>query len=167
MTHDDEKVQDPVCGMMVDPHELKVEYLQMHFAFCSEQCRERFLANPGLYVGRPGEKSPKQEGREVIRRRRIHFTVPLPKGQEQVLNDKLLAMMGIKKVIISGDRLEITYDLLQATAGQIEAEIIKFGAGLGEGWTDRMRRAFVHFEEETVIESLEVPHSGGHSGSCH
>lgn len=167
MKHNEHKVKDPVCGMLVDPQQLTVEYLQLHFAFCSEQCRERFIANPGLYVGRPGEKAPKQEGREVIKRRRIHFEAPLPTGKDKGLQDNLNAMMGVKNVTITEDYLEIAYDLLQATAKQIETEIVKFGIQLGEGWDDRLRRAWIHFEEEIVINGMEIPSSGGNGGSCH
>ena len=167
MKHNEEKVKDPVCGMMVDSQQLAIEHLQIHFAFCSEQCRERFLANPGLYVGQPGEMAPKQEGQEVIKRRRIHFEEPLPTGTEKALQESLYAMMGVKKVTITEDRLEITYDLLQATAKQIEFVIVTFGARLGEGWGDRLRRAWVHFEEETVIGGMEVRRSEGKGGSCH
>ena len=46
MHSDDVTVIDPVCGMQVKSTQLALEYMQMHFAFCSEQCRERFLANP-------------------------------------------------------------------------------------------------------------------------
>jgi len=42
MKYDEDKVKDPVCGMMVPPQHLVVEYMQLHFAFCSEQCRQRF-----------------------------------------------------------------------------------------------------------------------------
>jgi hypothetical protein len=52
--------------------------------------------------------------------------------------------------------VEITYDLLQATASQIEREIEKLGVALGEAWADRLRRAFVRFSEETEVESLDV-----------
>ncbi len=163
----DDLVKDPVCGMMVDKHHNEIEYLQMHFAFCSTQCQERFTANPGLYVGRPGEKAPKQEGREVIKRRHLHFSAPLPNGTDQALEDILRAMMGIKSVSVDGDRLIITYDLLQATAEQIETEIIQFGIRLGEGWPDRLRRAMIHFQEEDIIAGMEVPQSRNPGGSCH
>lgn len=167
MKHNEEKVKDPVCGMMVDPSSLAVEYMQLPFAFCSEQCRERFLTNPGLYVGQPGEKAPKQEGKEVIKRRRMHFAVPLPAGKDKALQKNLCEMMGVKEVAFSGDSLEITYDLLQATAKQIEMVIVTFGARLGEGWGDQLRRAWVHFEEEVLISNMEVPPSSGHGGACH
>ena len=152
----DDLVKDPVCDMMVNKHHNEIEYLQMYFAFCSVQCKERFIANPGLYVGRLGEKAPKQEGREVIKRRHLHLSASLPG-----------AMMGIKDVTIIGDQLTITYDLLQATAEQIETEIVQFGIHLGEGWPDRLRRAMIHFQEEDIIAGMEVSQSKIPGGSCH
>ncbi len=61
----------------------------------------------------------------------MRFTAPLPAGTNKVLQDKLSAMMGVKNVTVAGDAREIIYDLLQAIAKQIEAEIIKLLIGLG------------------------------------
>ena len=47
-------VKDPVCGMDVDPAQFETTYEGLHYAFCSEQCRQRFAANPHLYIGVPG-----------------------------------------------------------------------------------------------------------------
>ena len=44
--------QCPVCHMTVEADHLALVYQDMHFAFCSAQCRERFSANPHLYIGR-------------------------------------------------------------------------------------------------------------------
>ena len=77
----DDRVRDPVCGMRVDPDALAVEYQGMRFAFCSNQCRARFLANPGLYVGRPGRPAPRQRGQAERRRRRIRLDAPLDDAQ--------------------------------------------------------------------------------------
>jgi len=168
MKHEESKVKDPVCGMLVDRGQLALEYMQMHFAFCSEQCRERFLATPGLYIGHPGQKAPVQAGRDVVRRRRLHLAEPLPSGMATALADSLYTMMGVRAVSVNEDVLEITYDLLQATAEQIEAAIGTFGnAHLGDAWRDRLLRAWVHVEEETIISSMEVPHYGGQGKSSH
>lgn len=163
MRTDDDNVIDPVCGMHVKRHQLQVDYLQMEFAFCSEQCRERFLANPRLYVGTPGKKSIGQTGQEFIKRRRMKLQEALPEGGEEKLHAALCAMMGIKQVIFKGTEWEITYDLLQATAEQIERTILHTGAELGGTWSDKLRRAFVHYLEETALQNLEHT-SGGH---CH
>lgn len=46
-------VKDPVCGMMVDPANARHEMLAQHeYCFCSDECRNRFLVNPGRYLAR-------------------------------------------------------------------------------------------------------------------
>lgn len=50
----------------------------------------------------------------------------------------------------------IVYDLLQATAEQIEEKLAEIGIQLGEGLAERLRRAFVHYEEECEVGNLEV-----------
>ncbi len=47
--------RDPVCGMDVDPAAPKggvVERGRYHYLFCSDACRERFLADPERYIAR-------------------------------------------------------------------------------------------------------------------
>ncbi len=164
MVTDEEQVRDPVCGMLVDPEERQVEYQHMRFAFCSEQCRERFLANPGLYVGMPGVKAPKQAHQVVLKTRRIPLESPLPPHLRARLEGELLAMMGVEWVRISDRLLEVRYDLLQATARQIEEVVLRAGAELDEDWRARIRRGFIHFIEEEQLASMEVrPPGGGHS----
>lgn len=41
-------VRDPVCQMTVSPDQYMTTHLGMDFAFCSQQCGERFLANSHL-----------------------------------------------------------------------------------------------------------------------
>lgn len=126
------------------------------YAFCSAQCRDRFLANPHLYIGHSGLKAPKQEGLEVLKQRRLHVARRLSPSQADSLIEALQAMMGIKSVTVDGDKIEIAYDLLQVTAEQIETKIAEIGLLLGEGWTEQLSRAFVHYEEELEVENLEV-----------
>src|SRR3989338_1338586 len=114
-----ELVRDPVCHMQVPAASFATEYLGINYDFCSEQCRDRFHANPHLYMGFPGRKAPAQEGVEV-------------------------------------GKLEIKYDLIQVTEEQIENKLASVGATLGQGWADRLKRAFIHFEEEFEIDNLEV-----------
>lgn len=149
-------VKDVVCGMEVNPHQYETHYLQMQFAFCSEQCRDRFVANPNLYIGRPGHPAPKQQGEEIIKRRRLRLAADVDEDKAVLISQALKAMMGIKSIEIEGSRVDITYDLLQATSEQIEARLIGVGARLGEEWSDRLRRAFVHYEEECEVGNLEV-----------
>jgi len=159
----------PVCGMEVDRHLLELEYRGMHFAFCSEQCRERFETDPHLYVGYPGHRAPTAEGRESLKRRSLHLAEPLSDEMAARIRGVLMKMMGVKDISVHEDHVENTYDLLQATATQIEREMEKLGVALGEAWTDRLRRAFVRFSEETEAESLNdySRSDGRHHGSCH
>ena len=165
-----DKVVDPVCKMLVAVDQNPISYLGMEFAFCSQQCKGRFLANPHLYVGIPGERAPKQTGLEVIKRRHLRLEVPLSDADAQKIIAHLVAMMGVYAVDVDADELIITYDLLQATAEQIEAALQQAGARLGAGWPERLQRAFVHYLEETEVESLEVrpsPHGYGPGGHHH
>ncbi len=162
----DNGVVDPVCGMRVNADLNRVMYLEMEFAFCSEQCKERFLANPGLYVGRPGEPAPKQRGEVLLKRRSMSLADPLPDQAAEELKSMLGGMMGVKSVLFSADRLDIEYDLLEATAAQIETAIMNFGVRLGDRWVDRFKRAIVHAVEEDVLASQEVSQSHGPRG-CH
>ncbi len=158
-----EQVRDPVCGMPVDPGARQVEYRHMRFAFCSDQCRERFLANPGLYVGVPGTRAPKQEQQVVMKTRCIPLESPLPTPVKARLEEALRAMMGVEEVRVDDRMLEVRYDLLQATARQIEETVLRVGAELDDRWRERIRRGFIHFIEEERLASMEVqPPGGGH-----
>ena len=46
------KMQDPVCGMTVDPHQAAGTevYNGVTYAFCSSHCLEKFRADPAQYV---------------------------------------------------------------------------------------------------------------------
>lgn len=156
-------VKDPVCGMDVTPGQFETVYAGIHYAFCSEQCRQRFVANPHLYVGVPGEKAPKQIGVELLKRRRFRIDAPLAAQGAVIFAKELGAMMGVKGVEIQGDTVTITYDLLQATAEQLEAKMAEVGVKLGEEWAERLRRGFVHYIEECEVENLEVHPRHWHS----
>lgn len=159
MTEQDEHC--PVCQMAVAAGNLALEYQGMHFAFCSQQCRERFEANPHLYVGRPGQPSPKQQGKEVIKLRTLRLQHALTPEQASCLIEELQAMMGVKEVEVEDDRIRIRYDLLQATVEQIEQRIEAIGDRLGGGLGETLRRAFIHYLEETELANLEEG-NGGH-----
>ena len=48
----DEKVKDPVCGMLVvENSDLKVTFEGNSYYFCSISCKEEFDNNPGNFVG--------------------------------------------------------------------------------------------------------------------
>lgn len=149
-------VKDPVCGMQVQPDMYAVEYQQSRYAFCSSQCRDRFLEHTHLYIGFPGQKSPKQEGKEVLKERHLRIAQPLTSSQAKKLSIALHKVMGIKSVEIDGDMIRIVYDLLQTSAESIEARMDEIGVQLGEGWAEKLHRIFVHNVEELEIDSLEV-----------
>jgi YHS domain-containing protein len=158
-----DSLRDPVCGMMVDASENAIVYQQMHFAFCSLQCKERFLQTPHLYIGQGGHKAPKQEGQAVYKQRLLKLDKSLTPEMAETVLDNVQAMMGIEQLEINGDVIKVTYDLLQATEAQIESEIAQAGASLGQKWSERLRRAFVHYVEESEIENLAVlPPAQGH-----
>ena len=149
-------IKDPVCGMEVTPHHIEVVYRGIGYSFCSTQCRDRFQANPGLYVGQPGQIAPKQAGLQVIKRRRLRLEHELSDSQAGIMIAELRAMMGIKSVVIEGNMVEIVYDLLEVTEEQVEEKIAGIGLQLGEAWMDHLRRAFIHYEEECEVGNLEV-----------
>jgi YHS domain-containing protein len=156
------QIKCPVCHMQVASDRLTLVYQGMHFAFCSEQCRERFRTTPHLYVGVPGHKAAKQEGQQVLKRRCFRLNRPLSSEQGQALADAIAGMMGIKHVGVEDTEVRIVYDLLEATAEQIEARLLEAGARLGGDWTDRLRRALVHYTEDCETANLEVSDRGHH-----
>ena len=157
-----EIVKDPVCHMQVSSASFATEHAGGHYAFCSAQCRERFLASPNLYIGFPGLKAPAQEGKEVIKRHRLLLSAPLDAMQAEQVKRALLEMMGIHEIFIEGDKIEIQYDLMQVTTGQIADKLALIGADLGAGWIDRLKLAFINNLEEIEISSLEVESRNGY-----
>lgn len=151
-----ETVEDPVWHMKVPTTLFATEYAGSHYAFCSAQCKERFLANPRLYIGFPGRKAPAQEGKQIIKCRRLLLSAPLDASQAEQVKRALLEMMGILEICIEGNRLEIKYDLIQVTAEQIADKLALIGTVLGGGWIDRLKLAFINSLEEIEISSLEV-----------
>ncbi len=167
MTVSDQQLRDPVCKMWVGRDEHALDYMDMHFAFCSIQCRERFMANPHLYIGQPGEAAPVQRGEVSIKQRRLRLTAPLDARATATVTLRLTEMMGVEQVEIIGRDIRIRYDLLQATAEQIETVIAGAGGVLSPNWLERLRRGLVHTVEANELEAREVttkPTGGGH---CH
>ncbi|HCI14130.1 MAG: hypothetical protein A2Z65_09430 [Gallionellales bacterium RIFCSPLOWO2_02_58_13] len=142
--------------MQVASASFATEYAGCHYAFCSVQCRERFLANPHLYIGFPGHKAPAQEGKQVIKRRRLLLSAPLDARQAEPVKRALLEMRGMHEVCIEGDKIEIQYDLIQVTSEQITDKLALIGADLGGGWIGHLKLAFINNLEEIEISSLEV-----------
>jgi Cu+-exporting ATPase len=72
-------VKDPVCGMDVDPHATKhrADYGGRTYYFCSEHCRERFVAEPVKYL------TPQEAEAEVVPEGTI-YTCPMHPEIRQV-----------------------------------------------------------------------------------
>ncbi|OGS97830.1 MAG: hypothetical protein A3F73_07135 [Gallionellales bacterium RIFCSPLOWO2_12_FULL_59_22] len=151
-----EIIEDPVCHMQVSSTSFATEYAGRCYAFCSAQCRERFLATPRVYIGFPGNPAAAQEGKKSIKRRRLLLSAPLDAGQAEQAKCALLELMGVQEIVIEGGRIEIRYDLIQVTAEQIEEKLALIGADLGDDWIDRLKMAFIHNLEEIEISSLQV-----------
>ena len=149
---DNKLSQCPVCHMMVDESSLVMEYKKHIYAFCSQQCRERFEANPNLYVGYP---APKKHGHEIIKKRKLKLSMSLTDDQRFVIESELVSMMGIKAISFELGYLSISYDLLQATAEQIESAIEHTGNSLGYGLGEKLKQDFIHYIEESELDNLE------------
>lgn len=155
--------KDLVCGMGVDEPKVEITYAGVHYAFCSNQCRDRFEANPHLHIGHPCHKAPKQKGVQVIKRRLFKLEQSLSSTDAKVLAKELDEMMGIHKIQIDGMNIDVTYDLMEATAEQIEGRMVDIGIKLGEKWTQRLRRGVIHILEETEVSSMEeIPQTHRH-----
>jgi len=157
-----EMVEDPVCHMQVISTLFATEYEGCYYAFCSAQCQERFMATPHLYIGFPGNPAPAQEGKKVIKHRRLLLSAQLDAIQAERVKHALLGMMGIHEVHVEGNKIEIQYDLIQVTAEQIAEKLALIGADLGEGWIDRLKLALINNLEEIEINSLEVEKRDGY-----
>jgi Cu+-exporting ATPase len=61
-----DRVTDPVCGMVVDPHTAKHRHAVdgRTYYFCSAGCREKFVADPAKYLGAKAAAAPSQPAPE-------------------------------------------------------------------------------------------------------
>ena len=142
----------PVCGMATVPEVPTVEHHKMYFHFCSEQCRETFIAHPNLYSTKVGK-----ERDEILKRRTMRLTEPLDKEVAELLVPYLTEMMGVREVTVEGEKVHITYDLLQVTEIKIEKALVEVGLQLGGGWLERLGRSWVHDSEEIELDNLAAP----------
>ena len=57
-------LKDPVCGMTVDPHTAKyrAEHAGHTYYFCAARCREKFVADPSIYLETHAAPSPAVPG---------------------------------------------------------------------------------------------------------
>ena len=150
---------DPVCGAPLTDHNIEVVHSGISCFFCSNQCRERFLANPHLYIGYPGHQAPKQRGVQALRRRHFKLEQALTPQQADIFINYLKMVVGVKLVDIDGLLLDIQiiYDLMIVTAEQIEDRLHGIGLSLGSEWPERLRRGFINFIEELEVSGLDEP----------
>lgn len=141
-----------VCGMTANIEVPPLEYHKMYLHFCSEQCRETFMAHPSLY-----SVSTEKQREEILKRRTMTLVESLANKKAQLLINNLTEMMGVKEVIVDGDKVHISYDLLQVTRKQIELRLIEVGVLFGNDWVEYLRRAWVHNSEDNELANLAAP----------
>jgi len=142
----------PVCGMKAAAEVAPVKQQKEYFYFCSEQCRETFIVHPALY-----NLQVEKKRNEILKRRTMRLASALDGEITDLIRSYLMDMMGLKTVKIDGNKIQITYDLLQVTENQIEKALMEVGVQLGEGWLERLRRAWVHDGEESELDNLATP----------
>ena len=71
-------------------------------------------------------------------------------------------MMGVKEVTVEEIEVRISYELMEATAEQIERTLLQAGARLADGWMERLQRVLVHYTEHCETANLEVSKRGHH-----
>jgi len=146
---DSEEKRCPVCAMRVVYDDPTLEYQKMSFHFCSEQCRETFMAHPQLYSGRRA-----REIGEVVKRRRIRLSAPVEREVEQRIVNSLEGLMGAKEIQMDGRSLLVRYDLLQLTLEQLESALLDAGVELDNGWWQRLWRAWIRDAESNELNNL-------------
>ena len=152
----DARFTDVVCGMDISSDDIGTDHLGIRYAFCSQQCLQRFLSHPHLYTGRPGIEAPVHAGMNIIKSRTLKLSEPIPQELADRIVDALIDMMGVQLVVVQEEHIRITYDLLQVTEELIEDAITNAGAALGDGWVDNLKRAFIQPQEETEMAALEA-----------
>ncbi len=157
-------VRDYVCLMDVTQGLFNFEYQSRYFSFCSQQCRDRFESNPHLYIGSAGKPAAKQRGEHIVKHLILKLDQAISEQENSRIKGSLETMMGVIEVTITDNKITLTYDLLQATAQQIEMMIEQCGKQLGKAWSDKFKRAIVHYHEETQLSNLEydTSHTGFH-----
>lgn len=146
----------PVCGMRVESALYRTQYHKMYFHFCSEQCRETFEATPQLYASGTVEKRE-----PVLKQRNLRLARALTADEAEAIEVHLMGLMGVTKVSIQGDSLQINYDLLQVAQARIEQELSALKVELANGCWQRVRRGWVRDTETNEIANRA---SGG--GAC-
>ncbi len=141
----------PVCGMVSTDSNITKIYSGVSYHLCSQQCQQNFTKQPTLYLGIHAEKYKRKS---IVKKRTFTLDSPLLDAEVETLEPLISAMMGVRKVQISGAAVSVSYDLLEATAEQVEKTIEQAGNKLGNGWSARLKRGWVHYTEETELDNL-------------
>ncbi len=149
----------PVCGMDAGGSTICAEHLSIEYHFCTAQCRENFLARPKLYTA---GQSAGGSGRKVVKRRSFTLDSPVDLVHREHLIGVLELLMGIQHVNIDQRKISIDYNLIEITASQIEQALENAGATLGSGWSERLKRGWVHYTEENELDHL----AAGEAACC-
>lgn len=154
--------RDPVCGMRVDPKQYPLEYQNMHFAFCSPRCRERFLENPELYIPGRGHVPASRTIKHLKTRHRFRLTTAPDSRQQADVNRCLRKLMGIAGVRFKGRDVIIDYDLLETDARQVSNVLDHSGVEVAKSLWHRTRYFVINYLERTRLDALEKSDEGNH-----
>jgi len=129
------------------------EHFGIIYHFCSEQCQQNFLAHPKLYVGM---HSAKKKGQTIIKERKFRVGKALEAEQVEHIQSTLMDLMGIQRVDINGDRIDVVYDLLEVSVQHIQAVLEDIGVALGPTWAARLKLAWIEYVEENELDNLSL-----------
>lgn len=139
----------PVCAMQVEKGSYSEIHTGIQYLFCSSQCLDNFRAHPLLYTGK---NAVHQQTR--LMQRRFKLEKPLDGAQLSIVCEELSAMMGIEQVEITRNKINLTYDLFQCTARQVEECLEHTGVHLGQGWSAKFKRGWMKYTEENELDHL-------------
>lgn len=131
-----------------------LEYHKMYLHFCSEQCRETFMAHPNLY-----SVSTETQREVILKQWTMSLVESLANNKAELLINNLTEMVGVKEVIVDGNKVNISDGLLQVTRKQIELRLIEVGVLFGNDWVEHLRRAWVHNSEDNELANLSCTYS--------
>jgi len=142
----------PVCGMATADSEITARQHGLTYHLCSVQCQENFTSHPEFYLGVDAKD---HQRKRVIKKRSFTLDVLLAETEQQKTEQALLHMMGVQTAHVSRSKISVTYNLLEATAMQIEQLLEQEGVKQGAGWAARLKCAWVHYTEETELDNLD------------
>jgi len=153
----------PVCSMVATDLTVSLSYHGKTYHFCSQQCLENFNSRPKLYVGTHAER---HQRKSIVKKRTFKLDIRLSAAEEVALDSALSAMMGVREVQVVGNKICISYDLLEATAEQLERQLDRqleqAGNTLETGWSTRLKRGWIQYTEENELDNL----AAGESACC-